>query len=109
MCTQNMEEAARLCDRVAIIHQGKIIDVDTPQKLVSRYVGHQIWEIDLESTERDKIIRELEGRQLDFEEVAGIIQVFNIDNKTIESLPGRARAATLEDVFFKLTGRSLLE
>jgi len=109
MCTQNMEEAARLCDRVAIIHRGKIIVIDTPQRLVSGYVGRQIWEIELESVERNKIIRELESRQLDFEEVAGIIQVFRIDNKPIEGLPGRARTATLEDVFFKLTGRSLLE
>ena len=109
ICTQNMEEAARLCDRVAIIHLGGIVVVDTPQELVSRYVGSYIWEIDLESAERDKIIRELESRQLDYEEVAGVIQVFHNDNRPIEGLPGRARTATLEDVFFKLTGRSLLE
>jgi lipooligosaccharide transport system ATP-binding protein len=109
LCTQNMEEAARLCDRVAIMHLGRILVIDAPQALVSRYVGSQIWEIELDSAERDKIINELESRRLDFEEVAGIIQVFHVDNRPIEGLPGRARAATLEDVFFKLTGRSLVE
>jgi len=109
LCTQNMEEAARLCSRVAIIHQGRIIDIDSPQALVSRYMGTQVWEIDVTSDEHDSIIRELEGRQLEFEEFAGIIHVFPKDDSQVEGLPGVARAATLEDVFFKLTGRSLVE
>lgn len=109
LCTQNMEEAARLCDRVAIVHQGKIMVIDTPKKLVSRYVGGQIWEIELDSADRDRVIKELESRQFDFEEVGGTIHVFHADDRPIEGLPGKARATTLEDVFFKLTGRSLLE
>ena len=80
LCTQNMEEAALLCDRVAIMHLGKILVIDTPRELISRYVGNQIWEIELDSAERDKIIRELEKRQLEFEEAAGIIQVFHLDD-----------------------------
>ncbi len=109
LCTQNMEEAARLCDRVAIIHQGRIIDIGTPQELVSRYMGTQVWEIDMASAEPDTIISELERRQLEYEEFSGIIHVFSNDDRLIEGLPGVARAATLEDVFFKLTGRSLVE
>ena len=42
ICTQNMEEAARLCDRVAIINQGKIIDIDTPRELVVRYMPTRV-------------------------------------------------------------------
>lgn len=109
LCSQNMEEAARLCDRVAIIHQGRIIDIGTPPALVSRYMGSQVWEIDLLSVERDIIISELESRQLEFEEFSGIIHVFPTDDRPLEGIPGVARAATLEDVFFKLTGRSLVE
>src|SRR5690349_11211871 len=37
MTTHLMEEAERLCDRVAIIDHGKIIDVDTPERLVNRH------------------------------------------------------------------------
>ena len=109
LCTQNMEEAARLCDRVAIINQGKIIDIDTPRGLVVRYMPTQVWEIDLVSEERDKVINELESRQLEYEEFSGIIHVFSKDNQSTEGLPGLARSATLEDVFFKLTGRTLAE
>ena len=40
---------------------------------------------------------------------SGIIHVFSTDDRPLEGLPGEARMATLEDVFFKLTGRSLVE
>ena len=109
LCTQNMEEAARLCGRVAIIHQGKIIDIDTPQALVKKYMSTRVWEIDLIADERDTIVSKLEKRRLEFEEFAGIIHVFPEDESRMEGFPGTSRAATLEDVFFKLTGRSLVE
>jgi lipooligosaccharide transport system ATP-binding protein len=108
LCTQNMEEAARLCDRVAIINQGKIVDVDTPAALVAKYMGTQVWEIDLGTVDRDEVVSELETRQLDFDEFDGIINVFTPDKEKVEGLPGMARVATLEDVFFKLTGRLLV-
>ena len=38
MTTHLMEEAERLCDRVAIIEHGRIIDIDTPRRLVDRHV-----------------------------------------------------------------------
>ena len=39
LCTHNMEEAERLCDRVAILSRGKLLDVDSPGRLVARYAG----------------------------------------------------------------------
>jgi lipooligosaccharide transport system ATP-binding protein len=109
LCTQNMEEAARLCNRVAIINQGRIIDIDTPRGLVTRYMPKQVWEIDLMLEERDRVINELERRQMEYEEFSGIIHVFPKDSQSTEGLPGMSRPAALEDVFFKLTGRSLVE
>lgn len=115
LCTQNMEEATVLCDRVAIMHQGKILSLDTPQKLISRYVGDEVWEIDLNSEERDKTIQALESRGLDFENVGHKVHVFHVESDEVvaglASSPERLmrRPATLEDVFFRLTGRSLIE
>jgi len=37
LTTHLMEEAERLCDRVAIIEHGRIIDIDSPQRLVNRH------------------------------------------------------------------------
>jgi lipooligosaccharide transport system ATP-binding protein len=107
LCTQNMDEAAFLCRRVAVMHQGRIMVVGDPDKLVADYVGERIWEIELETADRERMIGELKDRRLEFEETAGMVYIFNFDAKSMEGLPGRDRDATLEDVFFKLTGRYL--
>jgi len=39
LSTHYMEEAERLCDRIAIIHRGKILDCATPPELIARHVG----------------------------------------------------------------------
>ena len=115
LCTQNMEEATVLCDRVAIMHVGKILSLDTPRELISRYMGKEVWEITVDSEDRDKAIKELQDRGLDFEDAGGKIHVLHIDpddsGKGLASLLARVsrRPATLEDVFFRLTGRSLVE
>ena len=115
LCTQNMEEAAVLCDRVAIMHQGKILNLGTPQGLISQYVGNEVWEIEVDPGERDKTIKDLESRGLDFEDADGKIHVFHIKadelSRVLVNFPERSRRrpATLEDVFFRLTGRSLSE
>jgi lipooligosaccharide transport system ATP-binding protein len=115
LCTQNMEEAAVLCDRVAIMHQGRILSVGTPKGLISKYVGNKVWEIEINPGERDKTIKNLESRGLDFEEVGDKIHVFHVE---ADEMPMglvnfaervRGRPATLEDVFLRLTGRSLAE
>jgi lipooligosaccharide transport system ATP-binding protein len=115
LCTQNMEEAATLCDRVAIMHQGKILTQDTPQALISQYVGDEILEIGTNSANRDKIVEGLTVRGVDFEKVGSEIHVFYIENDStiggfVNSLDKlKRRPTTLEDVFLRLTGRSLIE
>jgi lipooligosaccharide transport system ATP-binding protein len=94
---------------VAVMHQGRVIVIDSPLELVSRYIGERIWEIEFEPAGRDGLVAELQRRQLEFEEAADVIYIFNYRDEQVEGLPGRTRPATLEDVFFKLTGRSLLE
>jgi ABC-2 type transport system ATP-binding protein len=108
--THYMEEAARLCDRVAIMDHGRILACDTPANLL-RLLGDG-------GTIRFHI-REgtWEGRELTEE---GHL-VFPVDNLS-ERLPGlldemrqrgvrydevRTEAGTLEDVFLHLTGKSL--
>jgi lipooligosaccharide transport system ATP-binding protein len=115
LCTQNMEEAAVLCDRVAIMHQGRILSVDRPKKMIHRYVGNEILEIEVDSEDRDRIASELRSRGLDFESYGSKILVFHAG--TDESMGNLAikfgklirRPATFEDVFFRLTGRYLAE
>jgi lipooligosaccharide transport system ATP-binding protein len=109
LCTQNMDEAATLCRRVAVMHQGRVIAVDTPRGLISQYVGARVWEVWTDTVDRQGFIGELERRKLEYEVVDNQIQVFHLDDGSSAGLPGTARPATLEDVFFRLTGRSLVE
>ncbi len=115
LSTQNMDEATALSDRVAVMHQGRILALGTPGELVERHVGRKILEIEIRDGEREAILSEMASRQLDFEDAIGTIQVFHSDaDKLAEELDGFSwnlwtRLATLEDVFFRLTGRALVE
>ena len=115
LSTQNMDEATALSDRVAVMHQGRILALGTPGELVGRHVGHKILEIEVRDGEREAILSEMASRQLDYEDAIGTIQVFHSDaDKLAEELGGFSwnlwsRLATLEDVFFRLTGRALVE
>ena len=115
LCTQNMEEATVLCDRVAIMHQGKILSLDAPQALIYRHAGKDVSEIEVNPEDRASTIKELKSRGLDFERVGKRIHIFHIETdeplKKLVNPPKRLRRrpATLEDVFFRITGRSLSE
>ena len=115
LCTQNMEEASALCDRVAIMYQGRILATNTPQELIAEYIGNEMWEIEVNPEDRDKAIRDLGSQGLDFEDVGDRIRVFHADtNESVKRLVDSARSSShrltnLEDVFLKLTGRSLSE
>ncbi len=115
LSTQNMDEATALSDRVAVMHQGRILALGTPGELVERHVGRKILEIQIRDGEREAILSEMASRRLDYEDAAGIIQVFHSDaDRLARELGGFSwnlwsRLATLEDVFFRLTGRALVE
>jgi lipooligosaccharide transport system ATP-binding protein len=115
ICTQNMEEATALSSRVAIMYQGRILCIDAPQELISRYVGNEVVEIHLNPWEKSNAVKELQDGNFDFEDMAGEIHIFHLNSdelvRQIVNSPDRLRRrpATLEDVFFRLTGRSLIE
>jgi lipooligosaccharide transport system ATP-binding protein len=115
LSTQNMEEAAQLCDRVAIMHQGRIITIDAPSNLIAKYVGEHIIEIMASRDDSDKLTADLKSQFIEFEHVGDTLYIFHVkDSDRIKRLlphPDnlKVRPATLEDVFFKITGRTLAE
>lgn len=44
LSTHYMDEAERLCDRIAILHKGLILDVDSPEKLIAKHIARTIVE-----------------------------------------------------------------
>jgi lipooligosaccharide transport system ATP-binding protein len=115
LCTQNMEEAAVLCDRVAVMHRGRILSLDSPRALITRHVGETVLEVEVTSINRDRISGELSKHGIEFLDVGNTIKVLSANREqlpatllgTAEEL--RLRPATLEDVFFRLTGKTLEE
>jgi ABC-2 type transport system ATP-binding protein len=118
LTTHLMEEAERLCDRVAIIEHGRIIDIDTPEQLVARHVTERtvvITTADAAAEERFRAIPAIESvvRQDDRFTLRGsgsgfvtsVIQCLSEAKITVTDF--RTVQPTLEDVFLKLTGHSI--
>jgi ABC-2 type transport system ATP-binding protein len=118
MTTHLMEEAERLCDRVAIIEHGKIIEMGSPAELVRRHCPERTVVLDtveplteerlravpsLESVTQKGTQFTLQGTGDDF--VTGVIDC--LSENRIRVTDFRTVLPNLEDVFLKLTGRSL--
>ncbi|MBI2866272.1 MAG: ABC transporter ATP-binding protein [Chloroflexi bacterium] len=112
LSTQNMEEAARLCDRLVIIHQGRILAQGSPHELVRDYVGSQVMEVPAGLS--DHLRELLPGRHFTWESVGDSVYIFAKDGEALGRAAAQVphaiyRPATLEDVFLHLTGRGLIE
>ena len=120
LTTHLMEEAERLCDRVAIMEHGKIIDIDTPESLVRRHCPERTVVLDTDAADAEE----------QFHKIPGIASVTSIDKRfticgrgddlvtevihclsenRIRVTDFRTILPNLEDVFLKLTGRSIRE
>jgi lipooligosaccharide transport system ATP-binding protein len=118
LTTHYMEEAAHLCDRLVIMHEGRILVEGTPADLVARHVGERVVELHLPAEERRRALQRLSDRDgLSLEDVEDVLYVFGLqeDRERVlaEISPSGEgvliRQATLEDVFLRLTGRGLRE
>jgi len=116
LCTQNMDEASFLCDRLAIMNDGRIVALGSPQDLVRNHGGSQVIEVRVRSTERrDLVLSMMSQRSLQWQEIEETLYVFQGDGQALdqelvsELAIMNQHVPTLEDVFLKLTGRSLKE
>ncbi|MBE0597296.1 MAG: ABC transporter ATP-binding protein [Desulfuromonadales bacterium] len=114
LTTHYMDEAARLCDRLLILDQGRILVEGAPLDLIRQHVGREVIEI---ATPEEELRRFVRDQQLPHEDLGHRLIVYGGDG---EGLYHRLttdycrqgctlRMATLEDVFLRLTGRELRE
>lgn len=121
--THYIEEAERLCDRVAIIDAGKIIELGTPREIQQRVLGHTLVEV---TTDQPVLVDSLPEKLLNekhtlrdhgttfsmqTEEPAALIVelVKWIDQQGLKLVDIHMKRPTLEDVFIELTGKKLRE
>jgi ABC-2 type transport system ATP-binding protein len=126
LTTHNMEEAERLCGRVAVVDHGRIVALDTPAALIAGHAPGTTVEFDAPFGVDAQALQRLAGvdrvsvgarvavttrvpeqvlRQLLEPGAAWLVRGEHGDEVTITDL--RVRQGTLEDVFIALTGRSL--
>ena len=120
LTTHLMEEAERLCDRVAIIEHGRIIEIDTPEKLVARHCPQRTVVLSTTHPGAAELFQRIRG----VEEVTGASGRFTIrgsgedlvtevihclSENQIRVTDFRTILPNLEDVFIKLTGHSIRE
>lgn len=116
--THLMEEAERLCDRVAIIEHGKVIDVGTPRELVNRHCPERTVVLATENSSAPEFLRAIpcvesvtaqnsqltiQGRGEDL--VTDVIHC--LSENRIRVTDFRTVLPNLEDVFLRLTGHSI--
>ena len=121
LTTHYMEEAERLCDRVAVVDRGKVIALGTPRELIASIGADQVIELVLSDGAPDlspawagipgvlgaarvDAVITLRVAQL-HATLPGVLAAIDRDRIGIEEL--RTHAPTLEDVFVSLTGRHL--
>ncbi len=116
LTTQYMEEAQQLCDRIVVMYQGKILREGVPSKLVEDEIGHEVVEIRISKDEDETLISQLSDVSCGHERMGDTLYFYCKDGKSLMrkavemNLPNVLnRPAALEDVFLKLTGRSLIE
>ncbi len=112
--THYMEEAERLCDRVAIIDMGRIVALDTPAKLKER-VGGEVLKLKIRNPRLDRLkkgyIKKVETKgdylYLTVEDAGKHLQEILAEVGEVESV--ELRTPTLNDVFLHYTGREIRE
>ena len=101
LTTHYLEEAERLCDRIAIIVKGHIVALDTVERLKATAQNKTIVEVTLADTGNRIETRRIEGESVEMAARAALAQA---DGRRVLAI--NTLRPTLEDVFVKLTGLS---
>ncbi len=115
LTTHYMDEAQRLCDRLAIMDKGKILDVGSPAELIARHIEPHVVEVHGNGVEA-WLAQQSSEVVVRSEMIGETLFCYTASERAlVESLCAYgelqylSRHATLEDVFLKLTGRDLRE
>jgi ABC-2 type transport system ATP-binding protein len=119
LTTHYMEEAQRLCDRIAIMDSGQIIALDSPQSLIESSIKESAIQFKMKEYPGDQVLASLPDVSKLIKDGEDIIIYTNNIPVTISGLLNLAlkrsaelselsvRQGSLEDVFLKLTGKRI--
>ena len=119
MTTHYMDEAEQLCDRVAIVDHGKILEIGTVEELIARHFTERALRFDAQPVLTDALLTKVSDvTRIAHEDgevvlytahvprtIAGLLELG--ESVGAPDLDIAIRRPTLEDVFLELTGRAL--
>ncbi|MGE3758651.1 MAG: ABC transporter ATP-binding protein [Pseudobdellovibrionaceae bacterium] len=114
LTTHYMEEAENLCDRVAIMDDGKVLVTGKPDDLIAEYVGREVVEFECKVEDRTYYLNRLRSENYEYRVLNQRVCVYvrpDQDSRKALSLIASenivVRKAGLNDVFLKLAGHQL--
>ena len=118
LTTHFMDEAEQLCDRLVVSDKGRIVAEGSPRELIQRYSTREVVEVRFGSSrnaEMEGVLRSMTDRlevlpdRILLYDDAGEVLLDEINRRGLNPLTSLVRRSSLEDVFLRLTGRSLID
>jgi lipooligosaccharide transport system ATP-binding protein len=118
LTTHYMDEAEQLCDRLVVVDKGTIMAEGSPAALIREYSTREVVEVRFGSDRNAEVALLLAGLGDRIEVLPDRILIYADDGDAVlgqiaarglEPITSLVRRASLEDVFLRLTGRSLIE
>lgn len=116
--THFMDEAEQLCDRLVVMDKGKIMAEGSPLELIKKYSTKEVLEVRFGSDRNQEVAPTLKSLCDRMEQLPDRILLYvedgealleMITEKKLHPTTSLVRRSSLEDVFLRLTGRSLIE
>ena len=116
--THFMDEAEQLCDRLVVMDGGKIAAEGSPQGLISEHVRREVLEVRFGHGRNEKQVAKLDGVGDRIEVLPDRLLIYTdngdaalseLHRRDVVPESSLVRRSSLEDVFLKLTGRTLVE
>jgi lipooligosaccharide transport system ATP-binding protein len=118
LTTHYMDEAEQLCDRLVVMDKAKIVAEGSPRSLIERYSTREVTELRFAAGDQDALDGQLDGLAERIERLPDRVLLYADDGEAaVAAAHARGlrpetvlvRRSTLEDVFLRLTGRSLID
>ncbi len=118
LTTHYMDEAEQLCDRLVVMDKAKIVAEGSPRELIDRYSSREVTELRFPAGVQETLDGQLDGIAERIERLPDRVLLYAEDGEAaavavhdrgLRPETVLVRRSTLEDVFLRLTGRSLIE